>query len=772
MTPLLLVVAVLLGLFGAATLLLWRQERRLVYVRLWGWSWVLLALGLGGGPVLQDLFDSVAARGAQALLSSLALMGSQLLQLAGALDFCGRRLRLRHWLPGFALVMVLLALLGLQHMPGAVLFGALVLGAGALTSAALLWRFSRGQERWVSACFVAVALVHLSSPLLDPLGRSLITYSLGAIAQTALSLALILLSVNRAHRSAQLQAERFTRLAEHSLQGLAVLRQHKLLYANPAALAMFGERDLKRARGANLLELLVLPDRRDEARRRHAAVLADPQARIEWEGLRLTRDGRALHLHALSSQIEWDGEPAELLAVVDDTERHAALEALRRQALHDELTDLPNRNFTLERLRQLTRLGAAPFTLVSADIDRFQLVNETLGHEVGDALLQAVALRLKLELPDEATLARLGEDQFVMLVEGPTAGRRDTARAFVERLQGLLQRPFDVAGAELYVRLSVGVALFPADASDGAGLLRAADAAVHRAKSEPGASYAFFDAAASRAAQQRLDAEQALSRAIQAGEFELVYQPKFEALTRRLLGFEALVRWQRPGLGLVSPAEFVPAAERTGQIQALGALILRLATQQLRQWLDRFGRALPVAINVSPLQFEDSRFVPELLAALDALSLPHECLQIEITETAAIGHIEHVRPQLERLRAAGVLCSLDDFGTGQSSLTLLRQLPIHAMKLDRSMIEPLPQTDAGAVVRATCALGQSLGLEVVAEGVENEEQARAAESLGCTQLQGYHLGRPLNAAAATELLAFSRPLPRPGAPDGPAPTHG
>ena len=750
MNPLLLLSTGLLAMLGGALLLLWRQERRYRYVRQWGWSWVLLALGLGTGPVLQDLFGSPLARNAQAFGASAAIMASQLLQFAGVLDYRGQRLRLRQWLPGFTLVMVVLALLGTHDMPLAVLFAAVTLTLGALASAALLWRHARGLERWVCYCFVGVALTHMSGPLLDPLGRSALTYGLGAIVQTALCLGLVLLSVNRAHAEAGRQAERFTQLAEHSLQGLVVLREHQILYANPAARAMFGRGDLPDELRSDVLQELVSPDLREAARARHARVLADPQARIEWEGPRMGFDGRLLHVRGLSSHLEWDGEPAELLVMVDDTARHAALEALRRQALHDELTRLPNRNFAVERLQQLTTLGAPPFALVSADLDRFQLVNESLGHAMGDALLRAIAQRLCTELPPEATVARLGEDQFVMLVEG--VPDRAAAQAFVQRLLALLERPFALQGAELFVHMSVGVALFPQDGADGASLLRAADSAMHRAKGRAGATYAFFDAAMNRAAQARMEAEQALARALEEGEFRLEYQPKLQAVSRRLCGFEALVRWQRPGIGPVSPAEFVPAAERTGQIRALGALIVEMATRQLRQWQERFGRVLPVAINVSPLQFEDAGFVPALLAALDRQGLPHEALQIEITETAAIGHVERVLPQLERLRQAGVLCALDDFGTGQSSLTMLRQLPIHAMKLDRSMIAPLPQLDASAVVQATCALGQSLGLEIVAEGVETEEQAMAAEALGCTQLQGYYFARPLPAALATESL--------------------
>lgn len=750
MNELMLVSASLNALLGLSLLALWRQDRRAVYLRLWAWSWVLLGLGLMLGPVLQDLFLPGTRRNIQMLLASAALMGSQFLQLAGAMNYAAVRIRLGLWLPAFLLLMAMLLVFGAHDIATAVLFGAAVLSAGSLASAVLLWRHSRGPERGVSLAFGALAMVHASGPWLDPLGRSTLTYSLGAFVQTAACLGLILLAVARAHRDARLQTERFTRLAEHSLQGLAVLRHLRVLYANPAALRLFDYASLAEAQRADSLAELSDPEQREASLARHRHILADPRAEIEWEAERHSRNGQALRLHCLSSHIEWDGEPAELLAIIDDSARHQALEELRRQALHDELTDLPNRRFAVERLRQLTTVGAQPFALVSADLDRFQLVNETLGHAVGDALLAAIAQRLAAELPPQATLARLGEDQFLMLVEGT----QDSAQAEqqVRQLLALMARPFTVDGSELTVHLSAGVAMFPLHGLDAPSLLRAADAAMHRAKARAGSSYVFFDVSMERAVQARLEAEQAMARALQLGEFSLAYQPKWQAGTRTLCGFEALVRWQRPGVGPMSPAEFVPAAERTGQIMALGQQLIGVATRQLAQWRERFGRLLPVAINVSPVQLEDQRFVPQLLEALAAQDLPGAALQIEITETAAIGNLDGVLPQLARLREAGVLCSLDDFGTGQSSLTLLRQLPIHAMKLDRSIIAPLPEAGAGAVVQATCALGRSLGLAVVAEGIETEDQAAAAEALGCTELQGYYLGRPLDAAAAEALL--------------------
>lgn len=751
MNPLLLISSSLDAMMGVALLLLWRQDRRHAHVRLWGWSALLLALGLILGVALAALNSQGGLLyDLQALAASAALMGSLALLIGGTRAYCGLPWQRRHWLPGLALTMAVLVALAKTDHRYAVIAATVVLVVGNALCAAAMWRQGSPAERGVALCFALSALVHGSSPFLDEHAASPITHTLGLFVQTGLSLALMLISTARAHGQEHRQAERFSRLAEHSLQGLVVLRGPQILYANPAARQMFGRGE--RPHG-DLLESLVPPDLHEAVMGRHARVLANPAARIAWEEPRLDYNGRLLHIRGLSSHLEWDGQAAELIVMVDESERHAALEALRRQALQDELTGLPNRNFTLQRLGQLTQLGAPPFAVVSADLDRFQLINETLGPGVGDALLQAVAQRLCAQLPPQATVARLGEDQFLILVEG-VPGRAE-ALIFAERLLALMERPFRTQGvdsAELFVHMSVGLALFPQDAREGLALLRAADAAMHQAKHRAGATYAFFDAAMDRAAQGRLETEQALARGLEQDEFFLEYQPKVEAVSRRLCGFEALVRWQRPGLGPVSPAEFVPAAERTGQIQALGERILDLATRQLVDWLGRYGQALPVAVNVSPLQFEDPDFASRLLERLDECELPTRLLQIEITETAAIGHLERVRPQLERLRAAGVLCALDDFGTGQSSLTLLRQLPIHAMKLDRSMIQPLPDADASAVVQATCALGHSLRLAVVAEGVETEDQALAAEALGCTQLQGYYLARPLSVERAGDWL--------------------
>lgn len=750
MTALILIGSGLNALLGIALLMLWRQAPQHLYVRYWGWSWIFLsgALALGLG-LLPDQDGSVFHKLMVGTAAALA-MGSMALRTAGARIYRQLSWERRVWLPLYLAMMGSLMWLAELDHRYAVLAASIYLAIGAWQCAWWMGRAGNSGECFVALCFVAAGFVHVLTPVFDPLGRSAVPHVAGLFVQTTLSLGLILLSVKRAHAEARQQALRFSMLAQNSLQGLGVVQERQLVYANPAALKIYGFSSLEEAMRPGMFEQLLPPEQQEEVLGRNRLVRADPRARVEWQATRLTLDGRQIHVHGLSSYTDWDGESAELMVMIDDSSRQAALDALRRQALHDELTDLPNRNFAVERLHQLTFTGAAPFAIFSADVDRFQLVNESLGHEVGDALLQAVAQRLCQELPVNATLARLGEDQFLVLLEG--VSERAEVQEAVEAMLALLHTPFLVQGAELFVHMSVGVAQFPRDGRDANSLLRAGDAAMRAAKARAGISYAFFESSMKSDSRARLEVEQAISHAIVQRQFVLEYQPKFLARSRQLCGFEALVRWERPGQGRVSPADFVPAAERTGQIHALGALILDIVMTQMHRWLDRYGQLLPVAVNVSPVQFEDGGFATGLLGELKARALPPELMEIEITETAAIAHLDQVMPQLSLLRSAGVLCALDDFGTGQSSLTMLRQLPISTMKLDRSMIAPLPESNARAVVQVTCALGQALKLDIVAEGVETEVQAQAAESLGCTQLQGYYLGRPLPVAKAQALL--------------------
>lgn len=754
MTGSLLISTSLIALLGATLLVLARLEPDHPHIRDWGWSHVLLAAGLTLGIALVPPDTTSLHYQLQATAATACVIASLALQLAGAARYRGRAWRWRRNAPLFAALLVLILGLALVDQHHAVIVAALILTGGAWLAAAWMWREGAAGERFVAACFAASGFVHLSGPLLDPLARSSITHILGTYVQAVLAMALILLSVRRAHHETQRVNARLRQLYEQSMQGLLVVREGQVVYANPAALAMFG---FERMEHIGSVAPLIAAGDVEAARGRYQRLLQARAGQIAWEGERYKRDGTPIYVRGSSSYIEWEGGPALLVLMLDDTERQRATEALRRQALHDELTDLPNRHAALARLAEMTAPGAGGFALLSADLDRFQLVNESLGHETGDALLQAIARRLREALPPDALLARLGEDQFLLLQPGVV----DDAGAQLagQHLLALMNAPFAVAHRELYVHLSVGVARFPAHGANGAALLRAADVAMHQAKQQAGAAVVAFHPAMATSASGLLEIEQALAAAIERQEFQLDYQPKFEAGHRRLAGFEALVRWQRPGRGRVSPADFIPAAERTGQIVPLGALILRQAARQLRAWQQEGLVALPVAVNVSPLQFEDAGFADWLLALMRAHGVAPALIEVEITETAAMTHMDRVLPQLARLRDAGVGVAFDDFGTGQSSLTLLRRLPITTLKLDRSMVDPLPEPSAGAVVRAACVLAQALGLAIVAEGVETELQAVEVERLGCTHLQGWLLSRPLGPDAAGGLL--SSPSARP-----------
>ncbi|MFG6429947.1 putative bifunctional diguanylate cyclase/phosphodiesterase [Roseateles sp. LYH14W] len=747
MTGLLLISTSLITMLGVTLLALARLEPGHPHISDWGWSHVLLALGLTLGVALVPADTASLPYRVQATVATACVIASLALQLAGAARYRGQPWRWRRNAPVFAALLVAILALALLEQRYGVVAAAFVLTGGAWLAAAWLWRDGSRSERFVAGCFVASGAVHLSGPLLDPLARSTLTHVAGTYVQMTLAMALILLSVRRAHHETERVNARLRQLYEQSMQGLIVVREGRAVYANPAALQIFG---LARLDGERPIEAGMAPADVEAFRARCAQLMAQRGGHIAWEGERLRRDGSAVYLRGITSYIEWEGDPSLLVLMLDDTERQRAIEALRRQALHDELTDLPNRHAALDRLAELTAPGSPGFALLSADVDRFQLVNESLGHETGDALLQAIARRLGDALPPGALLARLGEDQFLLLQPGVD----DDAAALLagQRLLAQMNAPFAVGHRALYVHLSVGVARYPAHGESGAALLRAADIAMHQAKQQAGAAVVAYRAGMAAGAGDLLEIEQALAAAIEREEFQLDYQPKYGAGLRRLAGFEALVRWQRPGQGRVSPADFIPAAERTGQIVALGALIVRQAMRQLRDWQQQGLAVLPVAVNVSPLQFEDTGFADWVLALVQAHGLAPALLEVEITETAAMTHMERVLPQLARLREAGVGVAFDDFGTGQSSLTLLRRLPISTLKLDRSMVEPLPEPSAGAVVRAACVVAEALGLAIVAEGVETEAQAGEAERLGCTHLQGWLLGRPLAADAAGALL--------------------
>ncbi|TXH35380.1 MAG: bifunctional diguanylate cyclase/phosphodiesterase, partial [Burkholderiaceae bacterium] len=484
----------------------------------------------------------------------------------------------------------------------------------------------------------------------------------------------------------------------------------------------------------------------------------DGDEQTEWGGERLSLDGRRLHLRYKAWRIDWDGQKALQVVVSDETAQQTAAQALQWKSSHDELTGLPNRAALLTRLQACFEEWAQNgFVLLVLDVDRFKFFNEAHGHQVGDAVLIAVAQLLRdhmQERPDQVEVMRLGEDEFALLA--PAQG--DPARVSSElanTVRRLLTEPLTVGEHRFYIDVSMGVAAYPSSAQGPEQLLQAAHAAMHEAKRLPGTSVQFAADQIKQGMAAFFSAEQALRAGLQNHEFILVYQPKVCAQRGELIGFEALVRWDRPGIGRVSPLDFIPAAERTGLIVPRGAQILPEACRQLAAWRQAGLRTVPVAVNVSPLQLLDANFPAQVMQTLQQHALPAHALTLEITETAAVTHMDQAMAHIEQLRQQGVEVALDDFGTGFSSLNMLRSLPLQTVKIDRSLIDPMPNIEAVAVVKAICDLAAVLDLDVVAEGVETPEHAKAAREAGCHALQGYLYARPLDVAEATNWLAHT-----------------
>ncbi|NMF87945.1 EAL domain-containing protein [Aromatoleum petrolei] len=441
----------------------------------------------------------------------------------------------------------------------------------------------------------------------------------------------------------------------------------------------------------------------------------------------------------------------------DVTERKEAEAQLAFLAHHDRLTGLPNRAYFDQRLGQVLA-GAnrgQGFALCFVDLDRFKVINDSLGHGAGDAVLVEVARRIAGVCRGGDTLVRLAGDEFVILIEG--AGESGDAAAVAERVLQALSRPVSAAGRDVDVAASLGIALCPDDGRDAETLLRNADAAMYAAKAAGRNTFRFYDEAMNRRARLRLSFEADLRRAAARGQLELFYQPQLRGDDGALVGAEALLRWRHPERGLVSPLEFIPVAEEAGIIAELGEWALREAARQIADWRRR-GVAVPrVAVNLSARQFHAPDLVERVTRILAEAEVPSAWIELEITESTAMQDPAGAVRMLQRLREHGLEVAMDDFGTGHSSLGMLRTLPIDVLKLDRSFVQHLPAsgTDA-AVATAVVTLARQLGLAVVAEGVETPAQRAFLADLGCDRLQGFLFARPLPAAEVEAWLLRHR----------------
>ena len=439
---------------------------------------------------------------------------------------------------------------------------------------------------------------------------------------------------------------------------------------------------------------------------------------------------------------------ARLIARTTELARSLTLanQELTQLTLHDILTGLPNRTLLADRIEQA--IGKASeqgtcFALMFIDLDGFKPVNDAFGHHVGDQLLKAVAERLRGHLHSQDTLARIGGDEFVLLVELQEPG--DAMGVAIKQVN-LVSRPYRVAEHDLQLTASIGIVLYPGNGMDQHELLRNADAAMYHAKNAGKNGYSFFDVSMNSDARQQLQLLQDLRVALQQGQFRLHYQPKFDAVRRVPIGAEALLRWEHPQHGLLYPDRFISLAEKTGLIIPIGEWVLGEACRQMRQWLEQGRKDWRIAVNLSAIQFCYAGLVDGVAQALQRNQLPANNLTLEITETTAMRDADASLLVLQRLSDMGVDISIDDFGTGYSSLMYLKRLPANELKIDRGFVRDLEHdSDDAAIVSAIVALGQALGLRIVAEGVETDSQQDFLTRLGCDSLQGYLMGRPVPA---------------------------
>ena len=447
------------------------------------------------------------------------------------------------------------------------------------------------------------------------------------------------------------------------------------------------------------------------------------------------------------------GDPLYWQGVFYDlTERKVLEERLHYQAFHDSLTDLPNRKLFMDRLGQALRRTMRQHNQVAVlfmDLDGFKVVNDSLGHEVGDLLLTVVAQRLRRCLRPEDTLSRFGGDEFVVLIEALD----DSAQAVrvAERITEELRRPFIMEGRDLYVIASIGISLGDARTHDPDDLLREADTAMYRAKDEGGA-FRVFDPAMYERAFTRLEVENDLRRAIEQEEFVVHYQPMVDLQTGELWGMEALVRWDHPERGLLEPSEFVPVAEESGLVIPMGEQILREACFRAKEWQEEDPRIPPLvmSVNLSASQLSRLDLADTVERVLGETGLEGSRLTLDVTETVYVKVLAGNTAILDRLRGLGVRFSIDDFGTGYSSLSYLKRLPADAIKIDQSFVKGLGEdVEDTAVVRMIIELAHTLGLEVIAEGVETEEQAALLKEMGCDFAQGFYFSKPLPPEAAS-----------------------
>ncbi len=582
-------------------------------------------------------------------------------------------------------------------------------------------------------------------------------------------------AVKRAFADADMQRAR--RLAETNLRsseallnsivntagdGIIVIDETGMIeFVNTAVERLFGWKPLELI-GRNI-DCLVPVGRR--ANRDHGPADGDPAGRRPLPLLNSGRefkarrkDGTLFPIELTLSEMRVDGRAKYTGILRDIGDRKRAEERIRHLAHYDELTGLPNRALFSQLLEQAlseSKYSGKQVAVLFIDLDRFKIINDTLSHESGDAVLQQVAKRLTEALPRRDTVARFGGDEFVLLMRDcrVPADTADTA----QKLLTAIAKPLMLEEQEYHLTASIGISAFPGDGANAQTILKNADIAMYRAKEHGKNNYQFYSSQMNLHSFERLMLERFLRRALEQDEFQLYYQPKINLVTGCVTGMEALLRWMHPGMGMISPTRFIPLAEETGLIVPIGAWVLHAACAQNQAWMRQGLPALRVAVNLSARQFAQDGLHATIVRVLAETGLPPGLLELEITESVTMENPEHAAALLRELKALGIILAIDDFGTGYSSLSYLKRFPIDNVKIDRSFVKDIPHDeDDVAITQAVIAMAHSLRLKVIAEGVETAEQLEFLRRHGCEEAQGYLFGAPLPADEFEERILRRR----------------